>query len=277
MTDTTDQVRGLVDRAVKAGVPADQMYERKIRPESTFGYPEPRPRAGLQAALLVVRLANAEAYKFAKGLRGEGTSWLEIADLLGIPWSEEYSRRERAYELVAGPADNRRGAYADLRVFWTCGGPNGCGQYVTDRGPYDPHPRDNETGHADDCARVAAEVRTWEWETEERERREGIMEEARAKVTAAVEAKTPASPAWRFGLECVDRARYVETHGGRWLGWSTSESLLVALILNDAEQLTAHGYSTKKAALDRVLSGTATVSNPAAWLRQLRAAATGLR
>lgn len=266
MTDTTDQVRGLVDRAVKAGVPADQMYERKIRPESTFGYPEPRPRAGLQAALLVVRLANAEAYKFAKGLRGEGTSWLEIADLLGIPWSEEYSRRERAYELVAGPADNRRGAYADLRVFWTCGGPNGCGQYVTDRGPYDPHPRDNETGHADGCARVAAEVAAWEWETEERERRDRIMAEAMEKVTDS------------FGRESVERARYVESHGGRWLGWSTSESLAVALILNDADQLAAHGYNTKKAALDRIMSGMSRQpANPAAWLRLLRAAATGSR
>lgn len=271
---TMDQVRGLVDRAVKAAVPAEQMFERKLRPDSEFGFREARPLAGLQAALLVARLATAEAYKFAKGLRGEGTSWLELADLLDIPWSEEYVRRERAYELVAGPPGS---TYSGRSLYWTCGGPNGCGKYVTDRGPYEHHPRDNETGHADDCRRAAAEVQAWEWETEERERRGRIMDEAMEQVTAAAEAKTPASPAWRFGLECVGRARYVEAHGGRWLGWSTSESLLVALILNDAEKLTAHGYSTKKAAMDRVLSGLVTVPNPAGWLRLLRAAATGSR
>lgn len=261
-----DQVRSLVDRAVKAGVPAAQMYERKLRPESTIGYPEPRPLAGLQAALLVARLATTAAHKYAKGLRGEGTSWRDIADLLEIPWSDDYSRRERAYELVAGPADNRRGAYADLRVFWTCGGPNGCGQYVTDRGPYDAHPRDNETGHADGCARVAAEVAAWEWETAEQEKRDRIMSEAMEKITDP------------FGRESVERARYVESHGGRWLGWSTSESLAVALILDDADQLAAHGYSTKRAALDRIVSGMGRApANPAAWLKLLRAAATGRR
>lgn len=259
------QVRSVVDRAVKAAVPPGQMVERKSRPESSYGWPEPRPLAGLAAALTVVQLAQAQAYTFAKALRGEGSSWREIADLLEIPWSDEYSRVERAYELVAGPADHRRGTYADLRVYWTCGGPNGCGKYITDRGPYNGYPIDNEDGHADGCRRLAAEMEAWERESIEREERARVMDEAMTQVTDS------------FGQETVKRARYVQAHGGRYLGWSTSESLAVALILRDPEQLSANGYPTPREALRRILSGLSRPpQDPAAWLRTLRAAATGL-
>src|SRR5690242_7095917 len=97
------QVRSIVERSVRAAVPADQMIEKKIRPDSDYGWPEPRPLAGLQAALAVARFAQGEAYRFARQLRGEGSSWAEIADLLEIAWSEDYHRTERAFELVAGP------------------------------------------------------------------------------------------------------------------------------------------------------------------------------
>ena len=80
-----------------------------------------------------------------------------------------------------------------------------------------------------------------------------------------------------FGQETVKRARYVQAHGGRYLSWSTSESLAVALVLRDAGQIKAWGYSTREAALDRILSGMGRPpQSPAAWLRLLRAAATGL-
>lgn len=255
------QVRAIVDRAVKAAVPADQMFERKIRPESDYGWPEPRPLAGMQAALTVARMAQDQAYKFAKDLRGEGSSWREIADLLEIPWSDEYSRPERAYELVAVATP---GTFSSARVYWTCGGPGGCGQYVTDRGPYNGYPADNEDGHAEGCRRLAAEGEAYLRDQEEREERDRVMDEAMGKVTDS------------FGQASVKRARYVQAHGGRYQGWSTSESLAVALILRDVDQLSAHGYSTPREALRYVVSGmTRPPQDPAAWLRTLRAAATG--
>jgi hypothetical protein len=255
------QVRSVVDRAVKAAVPADQMVERKLRPESDYSWPEPRPLAGLQAALTVVRMAQDQAYAFAKALRGEGTSWREIADLLEIPWSDEYSRVERAYELVAGAAPST----FSNRVYWTCGGPAGCGQYITDRGPYNGHPVDNEDGHTEGCRRLAAESAAYERELVKQERRAEVMDEAMAQITD------------QFGRESVERARYVQSHGGRYLGWPTSETLAVALILDDAEQLKAQGYATPREALRRILSGMSrSPQDPAAWLRTLRAAATGL-
>jgi hypothetical protein len=257
------QVRSIVDRGVKAAVPASQMTERKIRPESDYGWPEPLPLAGLQAALTVVRFAQDQAYTFAKALRGEGSSWAEIADLLEIPWSEDYSRPERAFELVAGPAS--RSSY-DRYVFWTCGGPLGCGERVTDRGPFNGYPSDNEDRHADGCRRMAAEIEAYEREEIERDERNRVMAEAMDQVTDS------------FGQETVKRVRYVQTHGGRYLGWSTSESLAVALVLRDDEQLEAQGYSTQKAALNRIMSGMSRQpENPDAWLQLVRAAATGVR
>lgn len=265
MTDQSrdDQVRNLVGQAVKAAVPESEMVQRKIRPESDYGWPEPRPRAGLQAALTVARLAERKAHEYAKELRADGVSWKTIAELLGIPWSSEYVQVERAYELVAGGAGSSYSG--DLRLYWRCGGLGGCCEYITDYGPYDGNPRDTEKGHADGCVRNAAEAEVWRREQAERDRREELMEAAMLKVTDP------------FGKETVDRARYVLSHGGRYLGWSTSEALAVALVLRDEEHLKAHGYRTRKAALERVLSGMGRpVAKPDAWLRLLRAAATGL-
>ncbi|MGI5186495.1 hypothetical protein ACQEVZ_60715 [Dactylosporangium sp. CA-152071] len=255
-------VRQYVDRAIKAAVPPHEMTTRKIRPESEFGFSEPRPLAGLQAALAVARLAQDQAYTFAKGLRGEGSSWDEIADLLEIPWSEDYARREQAFELVAGPESSY--SY-DRYVFFTCGGPRGCGGRITDRGPYNGYPSDNEDGHAEGCRRLAAEVEAYQREQDDREHRYEVMDAAQARVTDP------------FGKETVQRARYVQAHGGRYQGWSTSETLAVALVLHDDERLAAVGFSTRQEALRRILSGISSPpSDPAGWLATLRAAATGL-
>jgi hypothetical protein len=259
-----DQVRGLVDRAVMAVLPPHSTYERKLYPESTYGITTPYPLAGLQAALVVAAAAQQKAYDFAKELRGEGSTWAEIADLLGIEWSPDYHRLERAYELVAGPSRNRRGAYADVRLYWTCAGDAGCGQYITDRGPYDAHPNYCEQGHAEGCSRHANDVARYVAECEERDRRDEVMRVNRPKVTDP------------FGQETVERVRYVLEHGGRWLGWSTSECLAVALVLRDKEALEANGYPTEKEAMERILSGMGRPpTNPRAWLRLLRLAATG--
>lgn len=257
------QVRSLVSRAVTAAVPPADVVERKIRPESTFGYPEPRPLAGLRAALLVARLAHDQAYRFVTTLRGEGTSWAAVVELLEIPWSSEYVQAERAYELVAGSYGSSYGG--DLRLYWTCGGPGGCGQRITDYGPYNGIPDDCERGHADGCLRLAAEKEAWDREMADREERARIMDEAMSQVTDG------------FGRETVMRARYVQEHGGRWLGWSTSEALAVALVLGDDERLAAHGCSTRARAVDRVLSALGRPpADPGAWLTLLRAAATGI-
>ena len=88
------------------------------------------------------------------------------------------------------------------------------------------------------------------------------MDEAMARVTDT------------FGKETIKRARYVQSHGGRYPGWSTSETLAVALVLHDDERLEATGYSTREEAMRRILQCMSTPSDPAGWLATLRAAAT---
>lgn len=259
-----DQVERLVEQAIRAATPPDQIVERKISPDSQLSWPEPAPAAGLTAALAVEEIARRQAYKFVLGLRAAGTSWREAADLLNIPWSGDYSRPERAYELVLGPED--RTGYRERNLYWHCGGPLGCGEFITDRGPYNGRPSGCEDGHAEGCRRLAAEVDAFEREWDERERREKVAEEALARIDADDD----------FAQATVSRARWVLTHGGQYQGWSTSETLAVALVLKDEAALASQGYSTRARAVERVFGG---MNEPSVgrrlWLATVRAAATG--
>jgi hypothetical protein len=258
-------VRDLVDRAIRAAVAPGNLVEKPLFLGAQTITARPTPLAGLQAALEVANLAQDRAHKFAVDLRGDGKSWLEVADLLEIPWSEEYRREERAYELVGGAGRVRRGAYAEPRVSWYCGGPLGCGEFVTDRGPYNGAPVDNEDGHADGCRRLVAETAAHDKWLEEEEDRTEIMYRSGPLVTDP------------FGKETVKRVQYVQQHGGRYLGWSTSETLAVALVLNDPAGLNREGYTTWTAAIERVFnSSPERIKEAPAWIRRVRAAATGL-
>jgi hypothetical protein len=63
---------------------------------------------------------------------------------------------EAAYERVAGsPAS---WAFNGPSFTWRC---PACDRVVSDRGPYDGHPDDNQPGHADGCARLADEIDRW--------------------------------------------------------------------------------------------------------------------
>jgi hypothetical protein len=255
------QARQLVERAVRAVVAPTETVERRIRPDSDYSWSEPSPLAGFRAAQQVKRLAEAQVYKYAVQLRAEGiASWRQLADMLAIPYDDGYSRAERAFELMAHGADSFTGP----RVSWTCGGLLGCGQYVTDRGPYNGWPADNEDGHAEGCRRLATETEAYEHESEERDRRDRIMDEAYEQLASG------------FARQTADRARWVVTHGGQYRGWSTSECLAVALVLDDAETLHRHGYPQRSEAIARVVGGMGNPPrNVTAWLELIRAAATG--
>lgn len=256
------QARHRVLDAVKALVPACDIVELPAFPGAATTWPTPAPMAGFNAARQVVALAEQEVHKYAVQLRGEGLSWRDLADLMEIPWSEEYSRPERTFELVAGPDDGSAWSRGPT-VSWHCGGPDGCGERITDRGPYNGYPSDDQDGHDSRCHRLEAEINAYEREQADRERRDAVMDEAYARLAVnSIERAT------------ADRARYVVSHGGRYLGWSTSESLAVGLVLNDAEALKRNGYPDRNDAIRRV--GVAWMgSDPEAWLALIRAAATG--
>lgn len=111
----------------------------------------------LKAAILVRSHADAAWRDAVTAACGAGHSWKELRpsildeeDLNGRPAAEA------AFETVAGPPD-RFGSFPSL--YWEC---HTCHKWVTDKGPYESHPRDNEDGHADDCARFTAEIIAWE-------------------------------------------------------------------------------------------------------------------
>jgi len=154
--------------------------------------------------------------------------------------------------------------WSGLRVYWYCGGPLGCGAHVTDRGPYDGYPSDCESGHVDGCRRLAAEEDAKIRENEEAETRGQVMDEA-------LERLLPGS----FARDTAIRARDVLAHGGQYRGWSTGETLAVALALNDEAMLKQLGYTDRAQAIQRV--GAGLTSDPQGCLALIRAAVTGER
>jgi len=111
--------------------------------------------AGIGAAQEVARVARSLASDYARKARGEGMPWRDLAAALGISADPDDAPAETAFELVA-PTPLMR--FDAVSVCWDCAS---CGQWITDKGPYNGHPTDDETGHADNCARHAAEIAAW--------------------------------------------------------------------------------------------------------------------
>lgn len=253
----------LVDKAIRAAVQPGGMVERRMRPESTITWEEPSPLAGLNAGLAIIRIAEQRTYACAVKLRGEGITWAAIADLLGVPYSDSYARLEHTYELVRGPIPDGSGPWYEHNVHWECTGPGGCGRYITDRGPYESHPADNESGHADDCTRASMEAEEHERAVEERERRADVAEQAYAAIVDPRDRAT------------VDRCRWSLRRGGEISGkLSTSEQLAVALVLGDDDFLSRTAFKTRVDAIERVYGATYP-ANVEQRLAAMRAAVTG--
>jgi hypothetical protein len=143
--------------ATVAGAPT---IERPAWPGSLSATTYAEPLAGLREAVTLRGSAEQVIEDYARYARVEGVSWREIGEALGL--GEEAKERqgsvaELAYEHLVGVPDLR----SPVTMYWTC---PACGQNVTDRGPYNNHPADNEHGHAEDCSRMAAAVAAWQAE-----------------------------------------------------------------------------------------------------------------
>ncbi len=108
--------------------------------------------AGVRAAMTVVGVAEWVARDHAKRARGEGRSWAQIAEVLDLD-TEAHDDLAAAAFLWVAPSPSQ--PFDRIYTSWEC---SSCGSRVVDRGPFGGHPDDNEEGHADGCARLAAEV-----------------------------------------------------------------------------------------------------------------------
>jgi len=135
-----------------------EIRERPVWPGafSTTRYAE--PLAGIRAAQTVQRTAERVADDYVRHARVEGIGWREIGEALGLGEDGQrtgYDLAVAAYEHVVGEPDLLR----DPSFYYTC---PACEQGISDRGPYESHPEDNERGHAEGCTRLAADVAAWQ-------------------------------------------------------------------------------------------------------------------
>lgn len=112
---------------------------------------------GMRTALETARAAEGIARDWARDARGSGSSWNDVAEALGqmIQVTEGEDRAVEAFAWVA-PRPSMR--FDRVATTWRC---ESCDSRVTDRGPYEGNPVDDETGHGKDCSRHAAEVAAW--------------------------------------------------------------------------------------------------------------------
>ncbi|MBW0101643.1 hypothetical protein [Pseudonocardia sp. KRD291] len=121
------------------------------------------PMAAVRAADLMARVAQSQRTEHALDARAAGRSWDEIGAALCVPADGERSRGEAVFEwLVEGrapdPTGPGEGLFRTPTTWWRCGS---CDQQVADRGPFESHPNDNESGHTEDCPRHRAAVAAW--------------------------------------------------------------------------------------------------------------------
>lgn len=150
---------GFGARSVERPIPGFSLPDRDVE-----------PLAGVRAAVLARHVAVGRVWEYAQQARADGHSWDAIAEALGVERAEgPLSRGERAYLHVVedrplyteGPGQR----WGSPQVaHWRC---SSCGQHVTDRGPFEAAPDNNEEGHASGCARHAAEVEAYRAERDE--------------------------------------------------------------------------------------------------------------
>lgn len=139
-------VRQGITRAVKA-IDPDAFITRPMLHGAHSTELVPKPSTGLQAALILREAAAQAVDRQICEARGSGLSWRELAEILGADTAED------AYRQALGPAP--RGLYRDDRkLFWHCWT---CEGGIADNGPYNGVEND-ERGHAEGCARHAADI-----------------------------------------------------------------------------------------------------------------------
>ncbi len=170
-----DDARTRVDRAIweaanlQDGTGAFQTHPAFPGASTTVRRPKALP--AVRAARLVASVAQGRLSELIREARGDGASWSAIGEALRLqPEGVEYERAEAAYRYAVGPEPDPDGDYLewsrwrDRKIHWRC---RSCDRYITDSGPYNPHPADQEAGHAADCERFRDEVQAYEQHIDE--------------------------------------------------------------------------------------------------------------
>jgi hypothetical protein len=124
------------------------------------------PLAGLRAAREVELGARYNARSYVRDAREAGHTWQQIGTALDLAPGGEAgiagsTVAEAAYSYAAGSPDTETARRYGRSFSWTCGS---CEGLISDHG-LSNGPADDERGHADDCARLAATIAARDAET----------------------------------------------------------------------------------------------------------------
>lgn len=128
------------------------------------------PLAGIRAAIFVRDVARNQIHEYATQARGAGRTWAEIAAAFNLDAEVADDPAGAVFEYLAVgeplPQPERRFRFDPRNVHWRCAS---CSLLITDSGPYNGNPVDDESGHAETCERHAAEIAAWRarWDAEE--------------------------------------------------------------------------------------------------------------
>ena len=164
--DARSEAREAVRRLVTES--GGGMIRRRMfrdRPSGDWTKDEPEPLAGIRAALSLEYAAREAAANSARYAREDGLSWAEIGEAFfpADPPPDAHSKAHAAFDRLSWAYDR----WQAPSFTWTC---PACLQLISDHGPETGmHPSEDEEGHAEGCARLAAAVAAWKahWEDDE--------------------------------------------------------------------------------------------------------------
>jgi hypothetical protein len=147
--------------------------------------PQPDPLTAVRAARTIRGEAAQLLGEHIDRARAHGHTWTDLAAALGLTRDAEEAgipAGEAAFcwattGRIDGDRPNPVWGYEPRRS-WRCAS---CEERVHDRGPFNGHPDDDETGHAAGCARHTADVAAWRtrngWDDDADEDQDGNEDE----------------------------------------------------------------------------------------------------
>jgi len=136
-----------------------QIWERSVWLGTSVTRRYAEPLADVRTAQVRPETVARVGREHAERARGDGITWEQIGEALGLdqgPYGTSgYDLGIAAFEHFTAEAGHRYPASFHF-------GCASCGEYITDRGPFESHPEDNERGHAEGCVRMAADIVAWQ-------------------------------------------------------------------------------------------------------------------
>jgi hypothetical protein len=144
-----------------------ELTTRPLFPSAEVTVRDVDPLAGARAARDIELGSRRSARDYIRAAREAGHGWGQIGEALGMTKDTDRTGEtiaEAAYTYAAGDPGTETAMWYGRSFPWRC---PSCSQAISDRGQV-AGPADNEPGHADKCARLAAAVAEWDasWEAE---------------------------------------------------------------------------------------------------------------